>query len=96
MAGDQNRKGDPMKVYEIDDGAIYFVAATGIREAIQLYWRGIDDSGSGGDDIHLDANEVTENRARHITINVDDKRKQDAWTLAQQEGPGVLGCSEWP
>lgn len=85
-----------MRVFEVDDGAIYFVAATGTREAVRLYWKALDDAGCGDDEAHLDVHEVTEDRARHITINATDNTKQDAWTLAQQEGPGVLGCSEWP
>ena len=85
-----------MKVYEIDDGSIYFVAATGIREAVKLYWKALDDTGGGDEDRHLNVYEVIEKRARHITINVNDERQENAWTLAQQEGPGVLGCSEWP
>jgi hypothetical protein len=86
-----------IRVYEVDDGAIYFVAAITIRHAIQLYFKTIDDTGCGDDDnSNLEIAEVAEQRARHITINVDDETQQDAWTLAQQEGPGVLGCSEWP
>lgn len=85
-----------MKVYEIDDGAIYFVAATGIREAIRLYWRTVGETDTNDDDNGITAHEVAENRARHILINLEDERQENAWTLAQAEGPGVLGCSEWP
>ena len=89
-------EGSQMNVYEIDDGAIY-VAATGTQAAVKIYWEALVNAGCRlEDDDGFEIHEVTENRARHILINVDGLGQQDAWTLAQKEGPGVLGCSEWP
>ncbi len=84
-----------MKVYEIDDGAIYFVAASDIREAVRFYWKIVDETGTSGDGNGFDAHEISDVRALHILIN-SDGRQENAWALAQRDGPGVLGCSEWP
>ncbi len=88
-------KTDPVRVWELDDGATYWIAAPTLREALRLYFACLDLTGEGITD-SLTIDEAFEGKSRTIEIVEDNGTSVNAWDLARRDGPGVLGCSEWP
>jgi hypothetical protein len=84
-----------MRVYEVDDGAAYWVAAPDLKGAVSVMSALYDDHG-WPDSFTID--EMFEGYARKVMIQDEDTRARDsAWVLAQKASKAeVLGCSEWP
>ena len=96
MSGAKDSDGPAMKVFRIDDGAQYWAAAASLREACRVYWETMDAVGDP-EQGSLTFDECSERQARAVMINGDgDGTQEDAWTIAQREGPAIIGCSEWP
>ena len=88
-----------MNVYKIYDNATYWVAAKTMREALDHYW----ECGHAADDDFVEVERLYPKQARMVEIKVERlingqmaEMAGNAYDLAQEEGPGVIGCSEWP
>lgn len=90
------------RVFEIKDGATYWVAAPNAREAVEVYFKCLDDTGVGPDDVEeFSVEEVRGDRAKKIEIVMDygdpPILAAELARAAEASGePEVLGCSEWP
>lgn len=90
-----NPKTQAMRVFVVDDGAKYWIAATGCFEAFDVYREHVCDEPDDGFKI----DELHEAAARKVTIHDDADAVtviRDAWSMAQAATePTFLGCSEW-
>ena len=87
-------KCEAVRVFEVDDGATYWIAARSLREACACYWQGLDVSG-GGEQGHLAIAEMTDKHAAKVMIRQDDGELKSALACARTAGLGLIGCSEW-
>jgi len=91
-----------MRIYEVDVGARYWVAAPDLFSAFELMRKCWESEGSEedvrtSDSISID--ELPEARIRSYRIRMDDDTSsvRSLWDVFQEvEQPEVLGCSEWP
>jgi len=93
-----------MKIYEVDVGVEYWVAAKNYREAIDTVWRcweaeSLLEEIEGEDGISFSV--ISEERARKMKVRDDELGgERSMWDfLRDQEEKGsaaVIACSEWP
>ena len=92
-----------MKVYEVEVGATYWVAAKNLRQAVDTVWRCWENEGSLADVDEggtLSVEEVSEERARKLKLTDDDGGgTRSLWDFVRDQTeknePEVVGCSEW-
>lgn len=90
-----------MKLYEADVGAMYWIAANNLRQAIDALWQcwetegSLEDAESGGS---LSIGEVPEERGRKLRIRDDGGgASRSMWDeMLRRTQPTVIACSEWP
>lgn len=89
---------EAMKVFEVEDGAMYWVAAPDLQSAVLAMSQCYADTGDGWPEDYFRIDEVFPKRAKEIEIKDDGTdTKHSAWALAQEcTKAQVLGCSEWP
>jgi len=82
-----------IRVWEIDDGALWWVAAETLPEAVSFYLVTIAESGDDPEDLAVKP--IANERAREIRIEMGDEKKHTVWSIAMTHGAGLIGCSEW-
>lgn len=92
-----------MKIYEVEVGATYWVAAKNLRQALDTVWRcwegedALEDVETGG---MLSIEEVSEERARKLKIRDNDLGgERSLWDFVrdrdEKDESAVVACSEW-
>lgn len=96
-----------MKLYEVNDGATYWVAARNAREAIDLMWQHYEEMGmlEEVEDSYFHVDPMSLERAEKLRIYHDDGQLWDGQRgeydtliscFKSAEEACILGCSEWP
>ncbi len=92
-----------MKIYEADDGSIYFIVARNLREAIDVLWRSYEEDGSSDyqrEELEeLSVFRISDEKARKILISDEDDQSKNHTTKELADAATeacVLGNSEWP
>ena len=82
-------------VYEVDDGATYWVAAESMKGAIDVMWQYYESAGTLEEN-PFQIEQATAARADKSVIKTEEGvRSVSEWACAAKE-PTILGCSEWP
>ena len=92
-----------MKVYKVEVGATYWVAAKNLRQVVDTVWQCWEEEGSLEDaetGSSLSIEEVPEERARKIKIRDDNLGgERSLWDFVRDQAEkgesAVVGCSEW-
>lgn len=92
-----------MKIYEVEVGATYWVAAKNMRQAVDTVWRCWEEESSledveSGDSLSIET--VTEERARKIKVRDDNLGgERSLWDFVRDQDEkgesAVVACSEW-
>ena len=90
-----------MKLYEIEVGATYWVAAENIREALTVLWDWWENEGCVEDArdcgyLHID--EVPEKKSEKLRFREDGEKNAGRLMIdaaKECEQPEVIACSEW-
>lgn len=92
-----------MKIYEVEVGATYWVAAKNMRQAIDTVWRCWEEESAledveTGETLSIDT--VSEERARKIKVRDDNLGgERSLWDFVRDQDEkgesAVVACSEW-
>lgn len=91
-----------LKLYEVETGATYWVAARNLRQAVDTVWAcwEAEDALEDVDESGFEIEPVVEERARKIKVRDDDvggeRTLWDFFRDQQETGDAqVIACSEW-